>query len=206
MRHNIFDIADSMVTLVGCQDLFSWTVEPLTASYDQHVSCPSGIARTRGERFVDDVVIIGAGLTGLTCARRLQEAGTSCVVLEADDAEGGRVRSDVVDGYRLDRDFQVLLTAYPAARRSLDCRALSLQPFRRGALVRCEGGLHRIGDPWREAVTIPATLQAPVRSLADKLRVATLRELPGAPHWATCSHGPRRPQSGRCVRTASAQR
>ena len=122
-----------------------------------------------------DVVIIGAGLAGLTCARRLQTGGTRCLVLEADDAVGGRVRTDVVDGFRLDRGFEVLLTAYPAARRWLDYSALSLRPFRAGALVRCEGGLHRVGDPWREAVTVPATLTAPVGSLADKLRVATLR-------------------------------
>lgn len=124
---------------------------------------------------MDDVVIIGAGLAGLTCARRLQEAGTSCLVLEADEAVGGRVRTDVVDAFRLDRGFQVLLTAYPTARRWLDYSALSLRPFRPGALVRCEGGLYRVSDPWREAVTLPATLTAPVGSLADKLRVATLR-------------------------------
>ncbi len=124
---------------------------------------------------MSDVVIVGAGLAGLTCARRLQAAGVACTVLESGDGVGGRVRTDRVDGFLLDRGFQVLLTAYPAARRWLDFHALDLQPFRAGALVCREGRLHRVGDPWREAVTIPGTLMAPVGPLSDKLRVATLR-------------------------------
>ena len=122
-----------------------------------------------------DVVIVGAGLAGLTCARRLQAAGADVRVVEASDAVGGRVRTDLVDGFRLDRGFQVLLTAYPATRRWLDYGALELKTFSAGALVWCEGGRHRVGDPWREPGGLWATLRAPVGSLADKLRIATLR-------------------------------
>lgn len=124
---------------------------------------------------MNDVVIIGAGLAGLTCARRLQAGGLDCVVLEAGDAVGGRVRTDVVDGFRLDRGFQVLLTAYPAARKWLDYERLELRKFSAGALVWCEGRKHRVSDPWREPGALWATMRAPVGSLADKLRVATLR-------------------------------
>ncbi len=122
-----------------------------------------------------EVIIIGAGLAGLTCARRLQEAGRTCLVLEAADAVGGRVRTDVVDGFRLDRGFQVLLTAYPEARRWLDYEALDLQEFNPGALVRTPSGLHRVSDPFRRPSQLWATLRAPVGTLADKLRIATLR-------------------------------
>ncbi len=64
-----------------------------------------------------DVIVVGAGLSGLTCALQLTAAGRSVIVLEASDGVGGRVRTDMVDGFRLDRGFQVLLTGYPAARR-----------------------------------------------------------------------------------------
>jgi len=122
-----------------------------------------------------EVVIVGAGLAGLTCARRLQAGGVDCVVLEAGDGIGGRVRTDVVEGFRLDRGFQVLLTAYPAAKKWLDYERLELKKFSAGARVWCDGTMHRVSDPWREPGALWATLRAPVGSLADKVRIATLR-------------------------------
>ena len=121
------------------------------------------------------MVIVGAGMAGLCCALRLQEKGIPCTVLEASDAPGGRVRTDKVDGFLLDRGFQVLLTAYPEARRILDYKALGLRTFAPGALVRMNGKFHRISDPFRQPWTIPATLLAPLGSLKDKRRVVHLR-------------------------------
>ncbi|HEY4597361.1 MAG TPA: NAD(P)/FAD-dependent oxidoreductase, partial [Thermoanaerobaculia bacterium] len=121
------------------------------------------------------VVIIGGGVAGLCCALRLQEKSIPCVILEASNAPGGRVRTDKVEGFLLDRGFQVLLTAYPEARRLLDYRALRLRTFAPGALVRVQGKLHRVSDPFRQPWTLPATLLAPVGSLADKLAIARLR-------------------------------
>jgi len=121
------------------------------------------------------VVIIGAGVAGLCCALRLQEKEVPCVILEASDAPGGRVRTDKVDGFLLDRGFQVLLTAYPEARRLLDYRALRLRTFSPGALVRTGGKLHRVSDPFRQPWTLPATLLAPIGSLQDKIAIARLR-------------------------------
>lgn len=122
-----------------------------------------------------DVIIVGAGLAGLTCARHLQQAGLSCTIFEASDGVGGRVRTDHVDGYTLDRGFQVLLTAYPETQRALDYEALDLGTFYSGALVRSRGRFHRVADPFQEPSGSLATLQAPVGSPADKLRVARLR-------------------------------
>jgi len=96
-----------------------------------------------------DAIVVGAGLAGLACALRLHEAGVGVSVLEASDGVGGRVRTDVVDGFRLDRGFQVLLTAYPECRRILDYAALDLRPFLPGALVRRSGRFHELSDPWR---------------------------------------------------------
>lgn len=122
-----------------------------------------------------DVVIVGAGLAGLTVARALEERGLECVVLEANDAAGGRVRTDRVDGFALDRGFQVLLTAYPAARRWLDFEALKLGEFRAGARVATPDGEGRLGDPLREPQRLLDTLRAPVGTLGDLARIGALR-------------------------------
>ena len=121
-----------------------------------------------------DVVVVGAGLAGLACARRLQEAGVATTVLEAGDAVGGRVRTDVVDGMLLDRGFQVHNTGYPEAARVLDHAALDLRRFSAGALVRVGDRLHRVGDPRRAPTWAPATVGAPIGSLKDKVLIAAL--------------------------------
>jgi phytoene dehydrogenase-like protein len=123
---------------------------------------------------VTDVVVVGAGLAGLTCAGDLARAGISCQVVEASDGIGGRVRTDMVDGYRLDRGFQILLDAYPEVQRRLDVDALALGRFEPGAVVRIGGRFRRVGDPLRRPWDLPATLAAPIGTLADKVRVARL--------------------------------
>lgn len=122
-----------------------------------------------------DVVIIGAGLAGLACARELTAASLRVLLLESSDAPGGRVRTDVVDGFRLDRGFQVLLTEYPEARRVLDYDALALKNLLPGALVRQAGSFHRFADPFREFRKALAFAADPVVPLGDKWRVARLR-------------------------------
>ncbi len=122
-----------------------------------------------------DVVVVGAGLAGLTCVRALQARGADCLLLDASDAVGGRVRTDDVDGYRLDRGFQVLLTAYPAAQAWLDYGSLRLGRFAAGARVSTAAGDARVSDPWREPARAWQTLRAPIGTLADKLRVGALR-------------------------------
>jgi phytoene dehydrogenase-like protein len=84
---------------------------------------------------VKPVVVVGAGLAGLVCARRLHEAGVPVIVVDADDRPGGRLKTDRVDGFLLDRGFQVLFTAYPNAQRELDFDALKLGAFRKGAYI-----------------------------------------------------------------------
>ena len=122
-----------------------------------------------------DVLIVGAGLAGLSCARRLHQEGVSFQILEASDGVGGRVRTDRLEGFQLDRGFQVFQTAYPEARRVLDYQALRLKAFAPGALVFFDGRLHRLVDPLRQPRQALAALFSPVGTLADKLRVARLR-------------------------------
>jgi phytoene dehydrogenase-like protein len=122
-----------------------------------------------------DVLVVGAGLAGLACAVELEKAGRRVLLLEASDGVGGRVRTDRVDGFTLDRGFQVLLTAYPETRRVLDYDALDLRAFLPGALVRRNGRFHELSDPWRRPGRALATLTAGVGSLADRLRVGRYR-------------------------------
>ncbi len=121
------------------------------------------------------VAIVGAGLAGLACAVELQTAGVDVTVYEASDGVGGRVRSDIVDGFTLDRGFQVALTAYPEMHRQLDMEALDLQAFDPGALVWRNGKGSIVADPFRMPSATLGTVTAPIGSLFDKARIAQLR-------------------------------
>ena len=121
-----------------------------------------------------ETVVVGAGLAGLCAARRLAAAGVDVVVLEAGGTVGGRVATDVVDGFLLDRGFQVHNTGYPEAARVLDHGALELRAFTPGALIRRGDRLHRVADPRRHPLAAPGTLLAPIGSPLDKVRIALI--------------------------------
>ena len=122
-----------------------------------------------------DVVIVGAGLAGLVAARVLEQNGIAPLLLEASDGVGGRVRSDIVDGFILDRGFQVLLTGYPEVKNNLDVEALDLRAFEPGANVWREGKSHIVGDPFRRPLTLVSTTFAPIGTVWDKARIALMR-------------------------------
>lgn len=124
-----------------------------------------------------DTVIVGAGLAGLTAARVLTDAGQRVRILEASDDVGGRVRTDLVDGFRLDRGFQVLLSAYPEVARSLDLASLDMRWFDAGAVAWVDGEGYRFADPIadRSISTAIEAARSPVMSVADKMRLLKLR-------------------------------
>jgi len=122
-----------------------------------------------------DCIIVGAGLAGLACARALGRSGRSVLVLEAADTVGGRVATDSIDGFRIDRGFQVYNDAYPEGRRQLDLAALSLGRFDAGALVAEGSRLRRVADPWRQPLAAVGAVLAGTVGIADGLRTARLR-------------------------------
>lgn len=120
-------------------------------------------------------VVVGAGLAGLACALRLHEEGLSVSVLEASDGTGGRVRTDRVDRFLLDRGFQVFLSAYPDAQRLLDYETLALRELYPGALVHADGRFHKVADPFRRPYDAVASLRSRVGTVRDVPRLARLR-------------------------------
>ena len=121
------------------------------------------------------VLIVGAGIAGLACAVTLHRANIPFLLFDRDNEVGGRVRTDEVDGYRLDRGFQVLLTAYPEAKRFLDYEKLDLQACYPGSKVWFENRFHRVADPFRHPIDGIKSLLTPIGTLADKLRVGLMR-------------------------------
>jgi phytoene dehydrogenase-like protein len=121
-----------------------------------------------------DVVVVGAGIAGLTAAVTLTHAGLDVLVIEASDGVGGRVRTDLVHGLRLDRGFQLLNPAYPAVRRLLDLPALDLRSFEAGVVVAHGTRRSVLADPRR----VPGHLLESARG------IGSLREKLAFVRWA----------------------
>jgi protoporphyrinogen oxidase len=121
--------------------------------------------------------IIGAGVSGLVAAKVLQDNGFHPVLIESTDRVGGRVKTDIVEGYQLDHGFQVLLTAYPAAQKYLNLEALELQSFLPGATIFTKGNQKTIGDPLRAISLLVPTLFSGIGTLSDKFKILKLNTL-----------------------------
>ncbi|MEU1282067.1 NAD(P)/FAD-dependent oxidoreductase [Streptomyces sp. NPDC005805] len=93
-----------------------------------------------------DVVVVGAGLAGLSAAHRLTAAGVTVRVLEAAPVVGGRMSTEHLDGFHLDRGGQLLSTALPELRRIPALRDAELRAFSPGVLVHDGEQLHRTGE------------------------------------------------------------
>jgi phytoene dehydrogenase-like protein len=122
------------------------------------------------------VLIVGAGLAGLTCGRILDSLGVNVTIVDADDGIGGRVRSDYADGFTFDRGFQVLFEAYPAVRRHLDMEALHLRRFDPGAIICLHGRRFVLTDPLRDPTAAIDAALAPIVPPFDKLRILLLAQ------------------------------
>jgi phytoene dehydrogenase-like protein len=122
-----------------------------------------------------DATVVGGGLAGLVAATRLAEAGANVTLYERRPEVGGRVRTETVDGFTLDRGFQVLFTSYPAVAAELDADALDVRRFAPGATICRPGSRSTLSDPLRDPRgAIPSLLNDEV-SFSDKLRTLALR-------------------------------
>ena len=120
------------------------------------------------------IAIIGAGVSGLIAAITLEKEGYFPTIYEATDSVGGRVKTDIVEGYQLDHGFQVLLDAYPMAQKYLDYEQLGLQKFLPGAQVFQQPKSSIIGDPLRSLSLLIPTLTSNIGTFGDKLKVLKL--------------------------------
>jgi phytoene dehydrogenase-like protein len=143
------------------------------------------------------VIVVGVGLAGLTAARQLLERGADVAVFEASDGVGGRVRTDRVDGFLLDRGFQVLFSSYPAAKRRLDMDALDLREFDPGAIIALGPKIQVLSDPLRDpGSALPAAMSDVVTPrdklltaiLALKLRAQTVEQVLAGPDRTTLAY------------------
>ena len=123
------------------------------------------------------IIIIGAGISGLVAAINLEEKGYSPIIFEASSSVGGRVKTDVVNGYQLDHGFQVLLEAYPKAKKYLDYKSLELQSFLPGATIFKNRTSQTLGDPTRSLKLLFPTMTASIGTLSDKLKILKLNTL-----------------------------
>ncbi|MFI6340530.1 NAD(P)/FAD-dependent oxidoreductase [Streptomyces sp. NPDC050535] len=129
---------------------------------------------TSQHRGSPETVVVGAGLAGLACALDLCRAGRRVVLLEASDGVGGRMRTDRVDGFVLDRGFQVFNTSYPQVKRRLDLRSLRLKPFTPGLIAHTSTGPVRLADPTRQPKAAGELLPGRVLPARDLAAMAAL--------------------------------
>jgi len=129
------------------------------------------------EKSAYKIHIIGAGISGLIAAQILENYGYHPTILEASATVGGRVKSDLVEGYVLDHGFQVLLTSYPAAKKYLNYDALKLQKLLPGAAIFKNGKQQTIGDPLRSLSLLMPTLLSTIGLFSDKIKILKLNTL-----------------------------
>lgn len=117
------------------------------------------------------VVIIGAGVSGLTCAIELEKKGYAPIIIDQLEEVGGRLQTEEVDGFVLDRGFQVLLSAYPAVKEYLDLEQLDLNYFKPGAAIFKDSKFSVLGDPLRDISFLKPIFNYPYGTLVDKFKI-----------------------------------
>ena len=122
------------------------------------------------------MIIVGAGLTGLSVANYLKNAGKKILILDSASEVGGVLTSEKVDGFTLDRGFQVLLSEFPELKQ-LDIDRFKPKKFYPGVYINLgEEQLKLIADPSRLPKRLFSTLFNGVGSVSDKFKLWSLRQ------------------------------
>lgn len=116
------------------------------------------------------VVVIGAGLTGINAALTLQDAGQEVIVLESSDRAGGRVATDVLDGFLLDRGFQLINSNYPELKKLNAINQIEFIEAPRAVSISIEGKENFLGDPRKH---LSSAFSNSTGSLREKLGLLT---------------------------------
>lgn len=121
-----------------------------------------------------ETVIVGAGLSGLACASRLEKHKKEYLIVEKSNRVGGRVGSIYENDYIFDVGFQVYNTAYIEASLFLDLKSIDLQLFKPGSVIHDGTKFHLLSDPIRDPKNLLSSLFSSLSSFSDKLKVLLL--------------------------------
>ena len=121
-----------------------------------------------------DVIIIGAGISGLNCANKLTKGGLTVLVIEKSDSIGGRIKTDIIDGFKLNRGFHVLLTAYPEVKSTFIWEDLSFKKFFSGCLIWTGSSMVELADPLKHPIRAIRHLVRPIGRFKDYLLLVYL--------------------------------
>jgi phytoene dehydrogenase-like protein len=133
------------------------------------------------------IIIAGGGVAGLACASLLIQQNLPVVLFEASDRVGGRVRTDIVEGYRIDRGFQVLPAAYPALSRVVSLAELGPRPFDSGAIIWDGTTQHHLVSQFSDPKALPGLVRSAAIPVKDKLRLAKLAARCRMAKWETAA-------------------
>jgi phytoene dehydrogenase-like protein len=121
------------------------------------------------------VAIIGAGLAGLSVAKKLISQNINVLLIEKSNCIGGKQKTSIINGYQCDHGFQILLSAYPEVAQQLDLKALKPLRFNAGAKLWDNHSFKTLGDPISSPWLLPYLMYHPIASWKDLLKLFKLK-------------------------------